>query len=246
VDDPGARFLEYKQRLVYSLLRAAARVALKLRLPLDQLASLAQMAYFQEARAGQGLKLDAIAGLFGKSLRTVSTLHNRFRGDFFAPEHEVALRRAIAALVNHRPADDARLRAAFADVPEVELASAIDDLVRAGVIVRDGAVWRRNPAAHDFLGATPDDLVARIDGLNRQMDVVAATVWHRLVEPGDRPALARTFVFHASDRDLQAMIDATAQGVRERAIAADVAFDATGDGGRVGFTFAAAPLEEDR
>ena len=101
-----------------------------------------------------------------------------------------------------------------------------------------------NAVLHPFDAA--DDLAARIDGLNRQMDVVAATVWHRLVEPGARPALARTFVFHASDRDLQAMIDIVSQELRERAIAADAAFDATGDGARVGLTFAAAPLEEDR
>lgn len=243
MDDGSSAFLEYKQRLVYSLLRAAARVALRLRLPIGQLSSLLQMAYFQEARAEQGLKLDTIAELFGKSLRTVSTLHHRFRGDFFAPERDVAFRRAIAALVNHKPADDARLRAAFPDVPELELQAAIDDLVRGGVLIRDGAHWKRNPSAHEFLGT---DTTGRIDGLNRQMDVLAATVWRRLVEPDARPALARTFVFQASDADFQALIDDVAALARDRAIAADQAAESTGAGARVGLTFAAAPLEETR
>ncbi|MEM6929077.1 MAG: hypothetical protein AAF602_19215, partial [Myxococcota bacterium] len=95
-DDPSRGFLELKQRVVYSLMRAAARVGVRLQLPLKSVTSLLQMAYFQEAREARGLNLDAIAALFGTSLRTVSTLHHRFRSDFFAPEQEVALRRAIA------------------------------------------------------------------------------------------------------------------------------------------------------
>lgn len=240
VDDGAGEFLEYKQRLVYSLLRAGARVALRLRLPLGQFEKLLQMAYFQEARAEQGLRLDVIAELFGKSLRTVSTLHHRFRSDFFRPERDVALRRAIAALVNHLPADDARLRAAFSEVPEVELGAALDDLVRGGVLARRGDRWHRNADAHEFLGS---DTAARVDGLNRQMDVVAATVWHRLVQPSARPALARTYVFHASDADLAALLDEITALAHARAVAADEACASTG-GGRVGLTLAAAPLDE--
>lgn len=242
MDAGSGGFLEYKQRVVYSLFRAAARVALRLNMPLDQLESLIQMAYFQEAREREGLQLDAIAGLFGKSLRTVSSLHNRFRGDFFAPERELAFRRAIAALVNHAALDDVRLRAAFPEVSEVEMAAALDDLVRERKIVREGASWRRHPDAHEFTGP---DAMAKVDGLNRQMDVVAATVWHRLVSGSERPALARTLVFHASDADLASMLEAVQQLVRDRAIAADRAFEASGVGAEVGLTFAAAPLGED-
>lgn len=241
MEDGATAFLAYKQRVVYSLLRAAARVAMRFRLPLGQLSKLLQMAYFQEARQGSGLRLDAIAALFGKSLRTVSGLHHAFRGDFFAPEREVSFRRAIAALVNHSPATDARLQSAFPDTPAAELAAALDDLQRGGTIVRDGDRWRRNPDAHDFTGV---DTAVRIDGLNRQMDVIAAAVWHRLVEGSTRPAMARTYVFHASDADLAALTEAVQQLLRDRAVAADRAWETTGIGARVGITFAAAPLED--
>lgn len=241
--DADGGFLEFKQRVVYSLLRAAARIALRFKLPLGQLETLTQMAYFEEARHQQGLRLDEIAELFGKSLRTVSSLHNRFRGDFFAPEREVTFRRAIAALVNHAPLDAARLRAAFPDAADVEMAAALDDLVRERKITRVGDAWRRHPDAHEFTG---QDVAARIDGLNRQMDILAATVWRRLVEPSPRPALARTLVFHASDPDFAALIAEIEAVARERAIAADTAYEQTHAGGQVGLTFAAAPLEEDR
>lgn len=242
VGDEGNGFLEYKQRVVYSLLRAAARVGLKLLLPLGTMETLLQMACFQEARERQGHRLDAIADLFGKSLRTVSTLHSRFRGDFFAPERDVAFRRAIAAVVNHAPADLQRLRAAFPDVTEVALGAALDDLLREGRIVKVGEQWRRNPEAHEFLGT---EVREKVDGLNRQMDVIAAAVWHRLVEASERPAQARTYVFDASDADLRGAIDAVDRLIRERAIAADRAAEGRREGARVGITFAAAPLGEE-
>ena len=240
---PNGGFLELKQRVTYSLLRAAARVGLRSRLSLKQMVSLMQMAYFREAREEQGHTLDAIAEVFGKSLRTVSTLHHQYRSDFFAPEKQVAFRRAIAALVNHAPADLDRLRLAFPDVSEAELIYALEDLQREGTLVARGTppTWHRSPDAHEFTGA---DLQARIDGLNRQMDVLAETIWHRLVVQDDAPALARTYVFHASDHDFRAMLDAIETLVRERAIAADRAYDLGEDGRQVGITLAATPFEE--
>jgi hypothetical protein len=240
-------FFEHKQRVVYSLLRAAARVALRLRLPLSKLEDLLEMAYFKEARERQDLKLDAIALLFGKSLRTVSTLHQRFRGDFFAPEREVALRRAIAALIDHAPADLARLHAAFPEVELSALQSALDDLVRDAILVPVGEMWHRNPDAHEFLGK---DAKARIDGLNRQMDILAETVWQGFIEGSDQ-GLARSYVFESNERDWRALLEAVQQLVRERAVAADRAVEEaragaeTAPGQRVGFTFAAVPLSEE-
>ena len=73
----GDKYLLYKQRIVFSLLRAAARVGVRLGMPLKQMALLQEMACFREARLTQGMKLDAIAELFDKSLRTVSSLNHQ-------------------------------------------------------------------------------------------------------------------------------------------------------------------------
>jgi hypothetical protein len=137
-----AAFLEYKHRVVYSLLRAAVRVGFRLHLPLSQMVDLLEMAFFQEARETQGLELAAIAKLFGRSLRTITTLNQRFRGDFFAPEHQVQLRRDLAATLADQPRTEAQLR----EVPGRAHGGqcGLEDLVRGRRILRDGDQLGRN------------------------------------------------------------------------------------------------------
>ena len=127
--DPGS-FLNYKQRILYSLFRCVSRISLRLSMPLSQINELFQMAYFHEAREVKGMGLGDVADLFGKSLRTVSSLHNRFRGDFFAPEKEMQLRREIAQKIQDGPASLEELQNDFPKVKEIELLGAVDDLLR--------------------------------------------------------------------------------------------------------------------
>ena len=239
--EPG--FLEYKQRIVYSLLRAAARVGLRLRLPLDQMTDLMRMAFFQEAREANGLELGQIAALFGKSLRTVSSLHNRFRGDFFAPERDRQLRREIAALLERGPCGVADIAEAFADHSSVEVAAAVDDLVRERIVLRDADRLRRNPEAHDFF--SEGDIVGRVDGLNRTMDILAEAAFRRLLEASPDPAAtARSFVFAAEPDEFRRLIDEVLTRIRDQAIAADEAAR-RGEAPRMhAITLAATPMED--
>jgi transcriptional regulator with XRE-family HTH domain len=239
----AAAFLEYKHRVVYSLLRAAVRVGFRLHLPLAQMVDLLEMAFFQEARETRGLELAAIAGLFGKSLRTVTTLNQRFRGDFFAPEHEVQLRRELAAALAARPRTEAELREAFRERSDPEIKAALEDLLRGRRILRDGDTLRRNPEDHDFFDET--NLVGRIDGLNRQMDVLAETVWRRLIEPDEgAAAAARSYVFAARDEEFEALVSDVLALLQGRAIAADASAQDKGAGKRRGITIAATDLED--
>ena len=239
------QLLAYKHRVVFSLLRASARVGLGLGLPVKQMRELMNLAYFREAREEQDLKLDEIARLFDTSLRTVSSQHRRYRGDFFAPEDAVALRRALAALVNHAPATRERLVAAFPETPERTLDAALADLVQAGTVSLDEGRYRRKADAHSFIDA--EDLNSRIDGLNRQMDVLAATVWGRFVsarrEGAPDPGGARTIVFRSTDEDFAELVRELESWLTERAIAADEACSEE-EGSTVGITFAATPMEE--
>ena len=237
-----AAFLEYKHRVVYSLLRAAVRVGFRLHLPLAQMVDLLEMAFFQEARETRGLELAAIAKLFGRSLRTVTTLNQRFRGDFFAPEHEVQLRRDLAATLAEQPRTEALLREAFAERSEAELTAALEDLLRGRRILRDGDQLRRNPEDHDFFDET--NLVGRIDGLNRQMDVLADTVWRRLIEPEGGTAAARSYVFAARGDEFDALVADVLAVLQARAIAADASAQEKGSGTRRGITIAATDLED--
>jgi len=239
--NPTDQRLAYKQRLVFSLLRAAARVGLRLGMPMKQMRELLFMAYFREAREEQGLKLDEIARLFDKSLRTVSSLNHRFRGDFFVPEDSLALRRAIAALVNHAPASRDRLATTFSETTDPTLDAALADLVEAGTLILEDGDYRRNPDAHSFI--TGDDLHNRVDGLNRQMDVLAATVWNRFVSDQDTGG-ARTLVFRATDGDFTKLVAALETWLTEHAVATDAAAENTPEAATVGITFAATQMEE--
>lgn len=235
-------FLEFKQRVLYSLFRAAAQVGLRLNMQIDQMVSLFQMAYFQEAREGREMELGEIADLFGKSLRTVSSLHQRYRSDFFAPEREVQFRRDIAEVLQEKPVSREDLAAAFPSRTPEDVAAAVDDLLREKRILEDGTLLRRNPEHHDFFDEA--DIVRRVDGLNRQMDIVASTVFTRLLDGDANAAAARTYVFAARDEDFHALVDDMLEMLRERAIAADAAAQDAGVRTRHGFTFAAGPLEE--
>jgi len=229
------------QRLVFSLLRAAARLGLRLGLPLKDMTQLQEMAYFREARIVRDMKLEQVAELFDKSLRTVSSLNHRYKDDFFKPEREVAFRRAIAAVINHAPTTCDRLEVVFPEVSSKQLNSVLLDMVRDGLIEKEGDFFRRNPDGFSFV--VDADQSARVDGLNRQMDVLAETVEELFLE-ADGQGRARTWVFQASQADFVALVEEMEQKTRASAIEADAAAEESGDSTTYGITFAATRMKE--
>ena len=240
--DGPATFVEYKHRIVYSLFRAAVKVGLRLGLTMNAMVKLLRMAAFEQARQEQGRELAEIAAIFGKSLRTVSGLHREYRGEFFKPERDIALRRDVAALLARRPADLDGIAAHFEGLSSIELAAAVADLEREKRIVRHGGLLHRNPEDRVFYD--DNDIARRVDGLNRQMDIVADTVWNRLVDAeAGHTAIARSYVFQAHPDRFEALLDRLTDSIRDNAIAADAA-TRVGDGahGRCAITLAATPL----
>ena len=237
-----SNFLNYKQRILYSLFRCVSRVALRLSMPLSQMNDLFQMAYFHEAREEKGMGLGDVADLFGKSLRTVSSLHNRYRGDFFSPEEEIQLRREIALRVQDGPIDPARLATEFPQAKGARLTTALDDLLREKRILLDGDRFRRNPEDHDFFSET--DIRARVDGLNRQMDIVAEAVWRRFFEEEEKTrATARSYVFQSTPEEFDRLQERLTTYLRDQAIAVDDAASEQTTATRCAITLAATPLE---
>jgi hypothetical protein len=236
-------FLEYRQRVVYSLFRAVARVGVRLRMPIDEVSALLQMAYFEEAREAQRLDLAGIADLFGKSLRTISSLHNKYRKGFFAPERDVEFRRAIAAEVNRGSKTLDELEQIFSRRTRADLEIALADLVREKRILKVGEKYRRNPEDHIFFNEA--DIVARVDGMNRQQDIIAETVFKRLLDPesanGD-PVAARSFVFKAKPEELKAALDELLKQVLNTAIELDENAAEAGAQSEHGLTIAVAPM----
>ena len=211
-------------------------------MPLTQMNELFQMAYFHEAREIKGMGLNDVADLFGKSLRTVSSLHNRFRGDFFAPEKEMQLRREIAQRIQDGPASLVELQADFPKIKGIELMGAVDDLLREKRILESNETFRRNPEDHDFFSET--DIRARVDGLNRQMDIISEAVWRRFFdEESAGDAIARSYVFQGTPQEFESMQQALALHIRDRAIAVDDAAQNEANSTRCAITIAATPLE---
>ncbi len=122
------------------------------------------------------------------------------------------------------------------------LDAALTELVVQGRIARCGDRFTRNPDDHDFFAA--DDLDARVDGLNRQQDVLAEAVWQRQPTPAP-PAgtVARTYVFAATDADMERLVGEVLAGLRRRCISADVAARDQDVHNRRAITLATATLE---
>ena len=116
------------------------------------------------------------------------------------------MRRDLAGAVASGPRTHDELCNQFSDFKPIELATALEDLLRERRILRDGELLRRNPEDHDFFSES--DIIARVDGLNRQMDIVAEAVWQRFLEvEGDKPAMARSYVFAGSKPEFEAMMN---------------------------------------
>ena len=217
---------------------------MRLQMPIGQMEALFQMAYFREAREVQDLDLNTISELFGKSLRTVSSLHRRFRGDFFSPEQEAEFMLDVAERLNRKPSTFAELTAAFEDRNQYELENALRDLMKDKHILLIEGVYRRNPAEMDYFSES--DTVRRIHSLNRQMDIVAETVWQRFLsdEEASSEAMERSFLFSADAADYVELKKDLMEWLTQRLIAIDAKAQEAGVDNRLGLVFSVAELEE--
>ena len=243
-DHQSADFLRYRQRVIYSLFRAAARVGMRIKMPIDQMESLFQMAYFQEARERQGRELGDIAEIFGKSLRTVSSLHRRFRGDFFAPEHEVAFRIDLASWLGRNPSSFGELRAQYKDRKSHELEAALFDLVLGQQVIEVDGVYRRNPEQYSFVESA--DLSQRVNGLNRWMDILAEGIWRRFLGGPEETnkAVARSYNFAIRDEDVEGLKTDLVNWLRERLVEVDAKATDEGVQNSYGLMFVVTEMED--
>jgi very-short-patch-repair endonuclease len=235
---------ELQRRLVFSLLRPAARLGRHLRLPLTTLEELCRLAYFEEVRAHGGATQAEAARLFDRSLRTVASLEKAYRADFLAPEREVEMTRRVEAALE-RGARTAAQVAQRLRIDPSDAERALDALVAAGRAQVDaGAEPRRFRVEHRFVSLYSDDLKARIDGLNHQLDVIVDSVRARFA--GDvRPAVARTLSFVAGAAAMRELADELVRTLRRRCSEIEEDALAQGGGERYAVTFALAPTGED-
>jgi hypothetical protein len=236
----SASATELQRRVVYSLLRPAVRLARRFRLPLKTLEELVRLAYFEELRRGRGLAQSEVARIFGKSLRTVGMLEKQARGDFLAPEREVELTRRV---------EDALDTGSTADAVADQLGEPVDAVERVVAGLLGAGRAERLPDGRvaldrSYVSLVSEALVARVDGLNHQLDVLVSAVSARFLN-GRGPATARTLSFVGTDEIIEALGAELARLARQKCGDAEEAALEAGGHRDFGFTFALAPLDED-
>ena len=231
---------ELQRRLVYSLLRPVARMSRRFRLPLKTLEELCRLAYFEAVRRQGDVPQAEVARIFGRSLRTVGILERQFRANFLAPVDEVEFTRRVEGALDSGPRSAADV-ATELDAPADRVLSVLEGLVGTARVTRapDG----RFTVDRRYVSLVTDDPAARIDGLNHQLDVLAAAVVTRFLEP-DRTSIGRTLSFVATPEVVEALAATLARELRARCGEAEEASLEAGDYARYGVTFALAPLDE--
>ncbi len=229
-----------QRRLVYALLRPAVRLARRFRLPLKALESLCRLAYFEELRLARGLPHTDIARALDMSPRTVATLEKQLRGDFLAPAREVEFARRVEDALGEARTVEAV--AADLDAPPDDVRRTVEGLVGSGRVRALGDDTFVVDRA--YVSLVEDALAARIDGLNHQLDVIAAAVVSRFLN-GPGPSLARTLSFVADPARVEQLADRLARELRRQC--GDTEEEALRDGAHENYalTFALAPTDVD-
>ncbi|MFO0750474.1 MAG: hypothetical protein U1F43_33120 [Myxococcota bacterium] len=173
-DDAARRTLG--ERVVYALLRPAARVALAFCIPLKQLRDRLQMAYFHEAR-DRGLKLREVADILDVSPRSAALLSKQLKENFLDVEAEVALPRRLEFLLWAEPLSSARLKQVLGDVAPAAIDEALARLESEGRVIREGTRWSVVRGA--FRLVDEKGWLSRIDGLDTLLGTIASAAWSR-------------------------------------------------------------------
>lgn len=239
-DQNSEELVELSSRLVYSLLKAAVKMAARFDMSMDRMLQLAQLAYFEELRRGAPRDLGAVAKRLGLSLRSVSSLNRRFKKDFFKPETEIAPLRDLTRALLRGPQTLEALSAATEHEAE-KLERGLRLLQENGWVHQDGEQYVMSAGLRSFMD---DTMKRRIDGLNNQMEIIASSVWARFVD-AEETAAGRSWAFAAEPKALKSMFEKLTRNIRldaidveEQALQKDV-FD------RYGITIAVAPLPDE-
>lgn len=191
---------ELKDRVVYGLMLPAVRLATNFRVPLAQMKRWVETAYYQETKR-RGMEMKEAKEVMSVSLSKVALLSRQLKENFMREDDEYELPRRIEYMLWAEPLTQARLNQVLPDLNELQIASAIEQLLDEG---RIRAVDRATEPAYE-LDVTEarrvwDTWLARIDGLSNALGSVADAVNARFFE-GDERALARTLTFHIREQD---------------------------------------------
>lgn len=191
---------ELQQRVIYSLLRPAARLARLFGVPLKEIVGWLELAYFHELKDA-GLTQRESASLFGVSTRKVAQLAARLKQNFFRPERDEELPRRIEFMLWAGPESEGRIIQSLDGYTPDEVRHALELLVDQERVVRtDGrTVYYEVPRSEFRL--YQDHWMAKIDGLNNHLFSVVDSIFGRFFKDDER-AFARTLNFRIRKEDI--------------------------------------------
>ena len=239
--DDGKALPDLASRLVYSLLKSAAKVAARADLPMGEMLDLAQLAYFEEMRRHHPRELSTIAERLGLSARTVSTLNRRLKQAFFAAETEVQPVRRVASILLDGTKTLAELKRAAPELGDRSVKSALDFLKAKEWVQLENRRYTLSSRLRSYID---ESVTRRIDGLNNQMEILASSVWRRFIEKEDT-AIGRSWVFAARPEDIRPLLEETVRSLRHSAIDLEEVAIGTENFSRYGITIAFADVEDE-
>ena len=224
---------ELPSRLVYSLLKAVVRVAAKSNMPMAELTELTQLAYFDELRREHPRELSTIAEKLGLSLRSIGALNRRLRQAFFAAEANVQPTREVCSALLDAPLGLAELQAALPDLDKAQLRQALEFLKKSEWVEVKNRKYQLKSRLRSYVD---NQLTRKIDGLNRQMDILSSSVWSRFVD-NTKTSVGRSWVFAGKEADVVEFIESTIKSMRHGAVDMEESALESGDYKRYGVTF---------
>jgi len=237
---------QFPMRIIYSLLRPAVGVARRFNVALDVLHNLVDMAYLDELKSAESMTIGELAGVMGKSKRTVGYLLQRYREDFFSRTEELELLRTVEAEILRGRTTIDEIARVLSEGQRERLPSALEALRQAGRIERKagenaGTVY----CASDKLSSwVTDEIDSRIDGLNHQMRGISAAVWSRFIRDDGETSAVRTYGFKAKPSTVAGMIAGLIRYLRQQCVdAEEEAFEA-GTGSSFLLSFSIAPDDD--
>lgn len=235
---------ELERRVLFALVGPAAAWCRKMRVPLSEFEQLSRLAYYEELRSRGNATQAQVADVFGKSLRTIVEVERQYRSEFLAPEYEESLSRRVEEALTDAPQTVAALAVAVdADPSDVERVVGALNVIGRVDGNNDSGYFRRP----ELRAMVRDDLLARIDGLKNQLDVLMATVNNNFARNEQKsPSMARTLAFVGTPESIKEMGASIARELRLRAIEVEEQALEEGRYEHYGLTFALAATESTR
>jgi len=213
-------------------------------MPTHTLEELARLAYYEELRTAGGMSQAEVARVFGRSLRTVTTVEQSYRDDFLGPEREVELARRVTQALRGGARSLPDLAAVLPDHDEDEVERCVSGLVGAGVVLHTAANPEPRFELVPYLSLVRDDLLSRLSGLAHQLEVVTSAVRTRFLGSDPRPAVARSFSFVGTEAEMARLADHLVVVLREACGSAEDRSLRQAGHERYSATLALAPDEE--